>query len=157
MKTYESPVYPALWLRLPKSGSTVKATGGYFNVNDADVAEFEEIVAKRPHYKVKAADAAEPVAGEHETTPTDHGTVTQPEPMTDVERRPEGAKIEQLEQLKVPELQARLEAMGLSTEGKKAALIQRLAEATGAPVATGDGVSAQPEADDTDGDATEVE
>lgn len=169
MKTYRTPLYPALAVRLPGGDRrTVKAAGGYFNVKDEDVADFEAIMAKRPHYRVTAVDAPEqrgPIGGSTADGETvvpapdaaevadadgsEHGVVVQPEPVSLSNLHPELVSVEMLEQLNVPTLKARLEERGLATDGRKAVLIQRLAEATNTPTGVSDGTTDDPDAEDT--------
>lgn len=184
MKTYKTPVYPALAVRLPGEGRrTVKAAGGFFNVADEDVADFEAVMAKRPHYRITAVEAppAEdraPIGAAtdgREVVPTteadeidteidatddaadevtdadgsEHGIVVQPEPISESERHPETVTVEMLEQLNVPTLRERLEAKGLPSDGRKAVLVQRLAEATDTPTGVSDGSTDDADSEDT--------
>lgn len=150
MKTYRSPVYPALMINIG-DGRKAKAAGGYFEVEDEDVDAFEAIIKERPQYRiVEQARGRGPetdegaVSGTLTTASGDpHGTVKQPEPMSESEMHPENVSIETLDSLKVPELRERLEKLGLDSTGRKAVLVNRLAEATNTP--TGD---PEPEDDD---------
>lgn len=146
MKTYRSPVYPALTMKLPEAGKSVKASGGYFNVDDENVEEFESLIAKRRHYRiVPVEENPKVIDAPVESIPTTaaDGIVVQPEPISESERHPENVQVESLEQLKVPELKERLEALGLSTEGLKNDLIERLAAATDVPDGQQDGPEAE--------------
>lgn len=181
MKTYKSPVYPALMVRLPGEGRrSVKAAGGYFNVEDDDVPAFEALMAKRPHYRIREvhADLGRQIGGQADETGTvapapesdvddeidaaddaadaadadgsEHGIVVQADGVTDVERHPEMVSIEMLEALNVPTLRARLEERGLPTDGRKAVLVKRLADATNTPTGLGDNVTDDPDGDEPD-------
>jgi hypothetical protein len=135
MKTYRSPIYPALAIRLPGTGRNMKATGGYFEIADEDVEAFEKVMAERPHYQVTSSDgrAIATDTGAAATPGAEHGTVTRPEPMSASEQHPELASVETLETLTVPQLRERLEGLELDTTGTKNVLINRLAEATNVP------------------------
>lgn len=167
MKTYKTPLYPALMARLPGEGRrNVKAAGGYFNVADEDVADFEKFIAARPHYRIVAVEDTTdrgPVGGstdgetvvpapDPEMTTADgseHGIVIQPEPTSESELHPERVSVEMLEQLNVPTLKERLEGLGLATDGRKAVLVKRLADATNTPAGLGDGTTDDADANDT--------
>lgn len=156
MKIYKTPLYPALMARLPGEGRrNVKAAGGYFNVADEDVADFEAFVAQRPHYQISAVasdpapsdepgDAVDPVGSEH-------GVVVQPEPITESERHPEQVTVESLDSLTVPVLRERLQGLGLDDQGRKAVLVKRLADATNTATGLGDDVTDDADAEDTNG------
>ena len=138
MKTYRSPIYPALMIRLPGDGRrSVKASGGYFNVEDDDVEAFEKVIAARPEYRIAPVDGNGNV-----TIPADAAgvstfgletarSVKQPEPVSEIEVHPEMASEPiDLDKLNVPELRERLEGLGLDSTGRKAVLVERLQAAS---------------------------
>jgi hypothetical protein len=153
MQTYRSPVYPALMVKLPgETRRDVKASGGYFQVEDEDVEAFEAFIATRPHYRITPADAPGPWNERRVVSPdaTDDeasdalseeeqaaaeaarvadNAVTQPEAITDIERHPENVAEENLDSFSIEELQAILTEMGLETNGRKAVLIKRIVAA----------------------------
>lgn len=160
MKVYKSPVYAALMIHIPgpngERAGSVKAAGGFFNVPDSLVDGFEAVIAERPHYKIEyVGTAADPVESTAVTTTegAEHGAVVPPESLTDAEKHPEKVTVESLEQLKVPELDARLEKLGLPTDGLKADKIVRLAEATN----TATGQNDEDDADNDDADDDDAE
>ncbi len=129
MKTYDSPVYPALMVKLP-SGS-LKAMGGVFHVPADQVDEFEAFVAERPHYQIRytgTTEDAEPEPIGPDIATSD--TITQPEPMSAGEKHPELAAFDPdaLGDKTNAELNDMLETRGLPTGGTKAELIARLTE-----------------------------
>jgi len=65
MAKYTSPVYPALAVYLP-DGRYLKASGGAFEIEDADAEEFEKFVASRPHYKIEKVKPEKPDKEEKE-------------------------------------------------------------------------------------------
>lgn len=158
MKTYRSPVYPALAVRV--GDHNVKASGGYFTIEDEDVEAFEAFIANRPLYRIEEAagrDRSEDtrVAGVTGTLTTTsgkattaagdpHGAVNHPEPMSDSERHPETVKIESFEAMNVPTLRARLEEIGEDSRGNKPQLIERLVAATNTPDGESDADSKVP-------------
>jgi hypothetical protein len=155
MKIYKSPVYPALMIHVPVADGgrrPVKASGGYFNVPDDLTDGFEAVVAERPQYRIEyVGTGAEPESDA--TQPTDaegseNGIVVQPEPVSESEKNPEMATVETLEQLNVGQLKERLEGLGLPTDGRKAVLVKRLADATNTSTGLGDDESS--DADDAD-------
>lgn len=134
MKTYKSPVYPALMIRLPGDGRrNIKASGGVFNVPDEDVKAFEKLIAARPHYKITPADGTAPAS---------------PTRITDVEKNPEEAKVVTPDSMSKAALVEALEARGIATSGNRSVLIQRLKDA----IEAGEGDEG---ADDDDEDAGE--
>lgn len=155
MNIYRSPLYPALMVRLPGDGRrNIKASGGVFNVADADVEAFEAFIAARPHYQItltgtqeEQPDAAS--ATSLETTTDNTGTVTPPEPMSESEKHPELVSVESIEALNVPTLQERLQGLGLPFDGRKAVLVKRYADALGIDAADADDSTNDPDTTDT--------
>lgn len=151
MKTYKSPVYPALMVRLPSDRRAIKAEGGFFNVKDADVDEFEAWANTYPHYRIEyVGTAPEPEHGavaEGQVTAEPHGvTVTEPG-ITEVERHPEMAKLDLIDNRSNAELRTELKALGQPTSGNRDALLARLAEATESPDGKSDGEDADDDAE----------
>lgn len=161
MNIYRSPLYPALMIRLPGDGRrNIKASGGLFNVASEDVEAFEALIAERPHYKIELVGTQEDIEEQHGVI-TDDGSqtlnvdstkvdsVTQPEPMSISERWPELVSVESIEALNVPTIQERLRDAGLPDDGRKAVLVQRLADALGLAAASADDRTNDADATDT--------
>lgn len=145
MKTYRTPIYPALMLRV--GSKNVKASGGLFEIEDEDVEAFEALVAQRPHYRIRAYPETDtspdpdelgivemrrqgldepdpvPVAG------AEHGLQTRDEPMSESERHPENAKVRTVDSMTPQELGKALMDRKLPTTGDIPALRERLAAA----------------------------
>lgn len=125
MKTYRSPVYPALMINL--GTHMAKARGGLFEIDDEDVATFEALIAKSPHYRVEAVEADEAAA--IAASPPDVvggvvGTLTSP-------KAPDRTAVAAPRPTRA-ELSAELESLGLPTDGNVPDLEARLAEARSA-------------------------
>lgn len=132
MKVYNSPVYPAIQVRL--GNRRIRAMAGFINVKDEDVEEFEFWASKRPHYKITDEDG-------HEISRETARRERKPEPtyspnrvfvapgITDSERDPTMVSEQSLDSLSVPELKEALREKDLPVSGNRAVLIDRLAQA----------------------------
>lgn len=132
MQVYNSPVYPAIQVRL--GNHRVRALRGVLNVKDEDVDAFEDWAARRPHYKITREDGSLVTREEarrertrEERKPADRVFVAPG--VTDVEADPTDAVEQSNDSLSVPELKDALREKGLPTSGNRAVLIDRLNKA----------------------------
>jgi hypothetical protein len=136
MKTYRSPVYPALAVRL--GDKRFKFSGGLLSVPDDDVEDLDAFAAKRPEYQItevvlEGSDAAPAgVVTDTQTrlngepvTPT---TVVDPQPISESQLHPENVttSAEYLENKTNAQLAEMLAQRGLMTGGNKAEHTARL-------------------------------
>lgn len=159
MQVYNTPVYPALQVRL--GNKRIRAIRGVLNVKDQDVKAFEDWVARRPHYKITREDGSDITRLEarrertrEEKPPSDQAFVAPG--ITPVEADPTDVVEQSTESLTVPELKEALREKGLPTSGSRAVLIDRLGKADEEDETDEDIDAAIDAADDEfDGDADE--